>query len=277
MFFIKPREWLKEKLLDNNVRIVDCTYSLNDASYGKRTYCEKHIPGAVHFDLAEDLSDEVQKHGGRHPLPEIQKFKRKLEIAGINDKTTIVAYDAGEGCFASRFWWLLKYMGHPEVYVLDGGMKGWEDAGFPVTDIEPEYDPVQFTVRLNESMIADVSDVRSAIKNQNTVIIDSRARERYLGQVEPLDAKPGHIPGAVNCEWTDGLKAGIWKDREEQMNRFSNLNPGDEIIVYCGSGVTATPNVIALTEAGFDKVKLYAGSYSDWISYPENIVEKGEI
>lgn len=277
MFFIKSKEWLMEKLMDNNVRIVDCTYSLNDLSYGKRIFQEKRIPGAVHFDLAEDLSDEVQEHGGRHPLPDIQKLKQKLEKAGINEETTVVAYDAGEGCFASRIWWLLKYMGHPEVYVLDGGLKGWAEAGFPVTQIEePETHPVKFNISLNPSMVADVSDVRRAIESNATVIIDSRARERYLGRVEPLDTKPGHIPKAINYEWTDGFKAGLWKESGEQLSRFSELDPSDEIIVYCGSGVTATPNVIALMEAGFDKVKLYAGGYSDWVSYPENKIIKVE-
>lgn len=274
--FFKSIEWLKERLEDENIRIVDCTYSLTDPLYGKRTYEHKHIPGAVHFDLADDLSDKVQKHGGRHPLPDIQKLQQKLEQAGINEKTTVITYDGGDCCFASRFWWLLKYMGHPDVYVLDGGMENWEKAGFPITDVKPRTKPVHFTVRRKSDMLADISEVKAAIDKQTAVLIDSRARERYLGIIEPLDRKPGHIPGAINREWTDGFKAGKWKSREEQISRFSDLDKDSSIIVYCGSGVTATPNVIALFEAGFEHVKLYAGSYSDWVSYPENPVEKEE-
>ncbi len=272
--YFKSIEWLKERLEDENIRIVDATYSLNDHSYGRRTYEQKHIPGAVHFDLAHDLSDKIQKHGGRHPLPDIQKLKQKLEQAGINEKMTVITYDHGESCFASRFWWLLKYMGHPDVYVLDGGMESWEESDFPITDIIPDYKPVHFTIRMNHDMLADIAEVRAALDKQSAVLIDSRARERYLGLIEPLDRKPGHIPGAINHEWTDGFKAGKWNSSEEQISRFSELDKDSKIIVYCGSGVSATPNIIALLEAGFKYVKLYAGSYSDWVSYPENPVSK---
>lgn len=274
MLFIKSKEWLKERLDNENVRIVDCTFSLNDPSYGKRTYEARHIPGAVHFDLDKDLSGNPQEHGGRHPLPDIQTLKQKLEEAGIDEKTTVISYDSGEGCFASRFWWILKYMGHPKVYVLDGGLNEWEKSGYPVTVIKPDFAPVRFSVRLNEAMVADVDDVREAITGHHTRLIDSRARERFLGRIEPLDPRPGHIPGAINFEWTDGFRGRQWKGRNEQEARFSELDKSEEIIVYCGSGVTAAPNVIALLEAGFQNVRLYPGSYSDWVSYPENTVEK---
>ncbi|WP_313432383.1 sulfurtransferase [Siminovitchia terrae] len=274
--FVKSVEWLKERVKDEKVRIVDCTYSLNDPLHGKNTYEREHIPGAVHFDLADDLSEKVKEHGGRHPLPDIQILKQKLEEAGIDQNTTVVTYDGGEGCFASRFWWLLKYMGHSDVYVLDGGMEAWEKSGFPLTDVKPDFKPVQFTVNLNQDMLADIDDVKAAIADQRTVLIDSRAKERYLGRIEPLDRIPGHIPGAINREWTKGFEAGRWKSCDEQQSRFSDLEKDGKIIVYCGSGVSATPNILALLESGFEQVKLYAGSYSDWVSYPENPVEKEE-
>lgn len=125
-------------------------------------------------------------------------------------------------------------------------------------------------------MLADIDDVKAAIADQRTVLIDSRAKERYLGRIEPLDRIPGHIPGAINREWTKGFEAGRWKSRNEQQSRFSDLEKDGKIIVYCGSGVSATPNILALLESGFEQVKLYAGSYSDWVSYPENPVEKKE-
>lgn len=275
MKHVKPIEWLKEKLGDVNVRIIDCTYHLSDPSKGNEIYRLKHIPGAVYFDLASDLSGQVQSHGGRHPLPDMEIFKRKLEEAGISNHTTVIAYDGGEGCFAARFWWLLKYAGHQNVFVLDGGMKAWEKAGLPVTDMIPEYKPAKFAVQLDHSILASYEEVKQRTITRSTVLIDSRAKERYLGLNEPLDRIPGHIPGAVNCEWTEGFKDDYWKSQEEQKKRFLHLQKKDDIIVYCGSGVTATPNVIALLEAGFKNVKLYAGSYSDWVSHPENEVVKG--
>lgn len=275
MKHVKSIQWLKEKIGDGNVRIIDCTYDLADPSKGKEIYHLKHIPGAVYFDLASDLSGKVGSHGGRHPLPDMETFKRKLEDAGIGNHTQVIAYDGGEGCFASRFWWLMKYAGHQHVFVLDGGMRAWEKAGLPVTGAIPEYKPAKFAVQLDDSILASYEEVKKQTIARSAVLIDSRAKERYLGLNEPLDRIPGHIPGAINCEWTEGLKDGHWKNPEEQKKRFSPINKEDDIIVYCGSGVTATPNVIALLEAGFQNVKLYAGSYSDWVSRPENRVVKG--
>ncbi|MFD1707202.1 sulfurtransferase [Siminovitchia sediminis] len=273
LLFIKSKEWLKERLHDSNIRIVDCTYSLQDPSYGKTVYQKKHIPGAVYFDLAKDLSSEVQIHGGRHPLPHIETFREKLEESGIHEKNAVIAYDGGEGCFASRFWWLLTFLGHQQVFVLDGGMKEWEEAQYPLTDMVPFYRKSTFHIRPQPSMLADIIEVKAEMNSDHTVLIDSRAKERYLGCKEPIDVKPGHIPGAVNFEWTESFHEGKWKNKDEQKRRFSRLNPNNSIIVYCGSGVTATVNVLSLLESGFQHVKLYAGSYSDWVSYPENKVE----
>ncbi|MBM7713584.1 thiosulfate/3-mercaptopyruvate sulfurtransferase [Bacillus thermophilus] len=275
MKHIKTVKWLKDRLGDKNVRIVDCTYQLGDPSKGRKIYEMKHIPGAIYFGLGSDLSGEVKAHGGRHPLPDMETFKRKLEAAGIGNHTHVIAYDGGEGCFASRFWWLMTYAGHEQVFVLDGGMKSWEAAGLPVTDDIPEFERAQFEIRLDHSMLASYEEVKKQTISRSAVLIDSRAKERYLGIKEPLDRIPGHIPGAINCVWTESFEGGRWKSPEEQKKRFSHLKKEDDIIVYCGSGVSATPNIIALLEAGFEKVKLYAGSYSDWVSYPENEVEKG--
>jgi thiosulfate/3-mercaptopyruvate sulfurtransferase len=275
MKHIRSADWLKGRLGDKNTRIIDCTYSLSDPDQGKKIYRVKHIPGAVYFDLESDLSQEAKKHGGRHPLPDVDAFKRKLENAGIGNDTAVVAYDGGEGCFAARFWWLMKHVGHTDTFVLDGGMKAWEEAGHPVTDEVPAYEPVRFAVCLDESLLATHEEVKKQTKSGSAVLIDSRAKERYLGLHEPLDRIPGHIPGAINCEWTDCFRNGRWKSPEEQAERFASFHKEDEIIVYCGSGVTATPNILALLEAGFQNVKLYAGSYSDWVSYPENEVARG--
>ncbi|MBW8349033.1 sulfurtransferase [Bacillus sp. IITD106] len=270
--FIKSVSSLHDQLKDENVKVVDCRFALTDPAYGKSAYDEDHIPGAVFFDLDKDLSSPVLEHGGRHPLPVVDELTGKLSKAGITQESTVIAYDDGEGAFAGRFWWLLSYLGHEDVYILDGGYKAWKEAENEITDEIPAYEYAEFIPFIKDEMLASYEQV----KNHKGILIDSRASERYLGLVEPLDKRAGHIPGAINFVWTDGFDNGFWKDEEEQKERFSNLNKTDEIIVYCGSGVTATPNILALKACGFKNVKLYAGSYSDWVSYDENPVETGE-
>lgn len=275
MRFVKSVQWLSERLHDDHVRIADCRFALADPLAGRREYEHSHIPGAVYFDLESDLSGPVQKHGGRHPLPNAAQFKSKLEAAGIDQNKTVVVYDNGDGAFAARFWWMLTFLGHQHVYVLDGGYQCWIKEGYPVNDRILKYEKSNFDLRVNEQMLATYEEVKQAVENGNQILIDSRASSRYLGLEEPIDREPGHIPGAINKVWTDSLELGKWKSRGEQKQRFQDLQTDDEIIVYCGSGVTATPNILALLEAGFANVKLYAGSYSDWVSYPDNKVDKG--
>ena len=255
---------------------MDCRYELSNPSSGKIAYENGHIPGAVFFDLGNDLSGPVMKHGGRHPLPDVNLFKRKLEQAGISLETTVVAYDSGEGSFAARFWWMLAYLGHTNVYVLDGGFSEWKEAELPITTIVPTFEEAQFELEVQEDMLATYEEVKARTMDGQAALIDSRARSRYLGLEEPLDARPGRIPGAKNKEWTAGFENGKWKSKLEQLERFNDIGKTENIIVYCGSGVTATPNILALLEAGYTNVKLYGGSYSDWVSYPENRVETGE-
>ncbi|WP_423798905.1 sulfurtransferase [Neobacillus sp. SAB-20_R2A] len=272
---IVTKEWLKQNLNIDTVRIVDCRFSLADPQKGRQEYLEGHLPGAVFFDLEKDLSSPVQTHGGRHPLPDLQELVSKLEEAGIDETTTVVAYDQGEGAFAGRFWWLLKYLGHEKAYVLNGGFRQWAEAGLPISASIPTFTKAQLQHQIKPELLASVDEVKEVIagKKENVVLIDSREEKRYLGIVEPIDKKAGHIPGAINKPYTEGLAGGEYKSAEEQKQRFSDVNPEQEIIVYCGSGITATPNFLALKEAGFQKVKLYAGSFSDWISYQENKVD----
>jgi thiosulfate/3-mercaptopyruvate sulfurtransferase len=272
---IIDKEWLLKNLNDSQVRIVDCSFSLADPKKGRQEYEKNHIPGASYFDLEKDLSGEVSEHGGRHPLPNIKKFIDKLEQAGIDENTTVISYDQGEGAFAARFWWLLQYLGHKKVYVLDGGLKGWNEGNYPVTSDVPTFNKATFKPKINHDLIASMEEVRTVSGGQDpkTILIDSREERRYLGLEEPIDKKAGRIPGAINKPWFDGLNSGYYKQAEDQKHRFSDINPENEIIVYCGSGVTAAPNYLALKAAGFQKVKLYLGSFSDWISYQENEIE----
>ncbi|MBS4209820.1 sulfurtransferase [Bacillus sp. FJAT-50079] len=276
MQFIKSSEWLVNNITSKEIRVVDCRYALDNPLYGKHAYEAEHIPGSVYFDLGEDLSGPVEAHGGRHPLPNMDVFREQLELAAINEEVTVIAYDDGEGAFASRFWWMLRYSGHRSVYVLDGGFTEWKQAGYSTAKEIPTYERTTFHMDRQTQMLATYEEVKESSADQQAILLDSRARSRYLGLEEPIDAKPGHIPNAVNREWTDGFANGRWKDKQEQEKRFKDFKKSDEIIVYCGSGVTATPNIIALLEAGFEHVKLYAGSYSDWVSYSENEVELGE-
>lgn len=271
-------EWLAEHMADENIRIVDCRFNLADSEEGKRLYLKDHIPGAIYFHLNQDLSGQVSPHGGRHPLPSPDRIKETLERAGIGKDITVIAYDGGEGAFASRLWWLLKYVGHEKVYILNGGYKAWNEAGYKVSDEVPSVKESNYEIQVNKNIYASYEDVKNFVENKDvdTVLIDSRDKKRYLGIEEPIDKRAGRIPGAINKVWTESYKDGFFKTDEEQEKRFSDIEKSKKVIVYCGSGVTATPNFMALKAAGYEDVKLYVGSYSDWVSYDENKVEKGE-
>ncbi|GIP35670.1 sulfurtransferase [Paenibacillus sp. J2TS4] len=271
------KEWLRERLNDDHVVVVDCRFVLGNPDAGRQAYGEGHIPGAVHFDLEKDLSGPVREHGGRHPLPDLGTLALKLGEAGIDDTVQVVAYDDQGGAMASRFWWLLKFMGHAQVSILDEGFSSWKEAGYPVTQEAPSRSPRSFVPQVQTPMLVSMEDVRNRLGQTDTVLIDSRDERRYLGLEEPLDRVAGHIPGARNFFWKAALDdAGRWKQGDDQRERFADLPAEGEIIVYCGSGVTACPNILALTEAGFSQVKLYSGSWSDWISYEGNPVAMGE-
>ena len=278
MNFTVNKEWLVKQLENPEVKIVDCRFELGKPEEGEQQYETSHIPGAFYFDLEKQLSSPVAKHGGRHPLPDIEQFRSEIENAGIDHTKKVVAYDSGEGQFASRFWWLLTYIGHENVYVLNEGFKGWIEAGYPTSKDVPKAKAATFEVNLQKEMLASYEDVREIVRNKRNspVLVDSRDEARYLGEVEPIDRVPGHIPGAINKFWAEGMEKGSFKAQAEQQKRFAELDKEEPIIVYCGSGVTATPNYMALKMAGYQNVKLYAGSYSDWVSYEENPVAKGK-
>ncbi|MBB6020381.1 thiosulfate/3-mercaptopyruvate sulfurtransferase [Paenibacillus sp. JGP012] len=274
---IVSMRWLLARMYEPDVVIADCRFLLGQPDAGREAYEAGHIPGAIYLDLEKDLSAPVTEHGGRHPLPDAAALASRLAKAGIGSDSRIIAYDDQGGMNASRLWWLLRYMGHEQVYVMDEGFSAWQNAKFPVTTDVPVQIPSSFDVKLQPQMLASVEDVQHASASGSAVLIDSRDTRRYAGLEEPIDAKAGHIPGAVNYFWKDVLDAdGRWSGVEALEERFVKLGKDDAIIVYCGSGVSACPNVIALEEAGFTNVKLYSGSWSDWISYEGNTVATGE-
>jgi len=275
MEIVKSVDWLKENLENDSVRIIDCRFDLTNPDNGTDWYKEGHIPNSAYFHLENDLSNPISEHGGRHPLPDMEEFVEKLEHIGIGPDTIVIAYDNGEGAYSGRFWWLLNYIGHPYTYILDGGYKEWIKKGYPITKEVSTFSKTTFTPVIQTHMMATYEEVLAQVKakKQDRILIDSREHKRYTGEIEPIDKKSGHIPGAINIIWTEGLKDGFFLSTSEQKDRFSRLDPNKEYIVYCGSGITATPNYISLKMAGLDKVKLYPGSFSDWISYEENEIE----
>ncbi|MFD2924044.1 sulfurtransferase [Halobacillus naozhouensis] len=271
-------DWLNDHIGDEKVVVADCRFDLSNPDKGRNDYNEGHIPGATYFDLEKDLSGQVKKHGGRHPLPQIDEFAAKLSSAGIGETKYVVAYDDQGGAMAARLWWLLKYLGHDQVAVLEIGYSEWANQGYPTTIDEGTPEKAVFTPNIRPGMVVGMEEVSEKKESSNVALIDARAPERYRGEVEPMDKKAGHIPGAENLFWKENISSeGKWKSKSELQGRFDFLQNKEEIIAYCGSGVTASANVLALKEAGFgDQVKLYVGSWSDWSSYDENPVETEE-
>jgi thiosulfate/3-mercaptopyruvate sulfurtransferase len=273
---VKP-EWLLEHLQQPDIVIVDCRFMLGQPEQGRNEYGQDHIPGAFYVDLEKDVSGNEAIHGGRHPLPDLGAFSLMVSSLGIDASQKVIAYDDQGGAMASRLWWMLRFLGHQQVYVLDKGYSAWKAAGYPVTQEVPIAEPRVFSPKVNRHLLASHDEVKDKFEQPGTVLVDSREAKRYQGVEEPIDAVAGHIPGAKNYFWKEVLDdTGAWKSANEQEKHFQELHAADEIIVYCGSGVTACPNVLALTEAGFTNVKLYSGSWSDWVSYKENPVATWE-
>lgn len=265
-------QWLAANTENLQLVIIDCRFSLADAELGQKQYQESHIPGAFYFDLNRDLASPVDRHGGRHPLPNIAELADKLSAIGIKfQDTLVVVYDDSRLAFAARLWWLLRYMGHSKVAVLDGGFSGWKAAGYPVTNILPESREGVFVPELRSDWIVDIEAVKTRKDLPGMVLVDSRENDRYLGLREPIDPIAGHIPGAVNYPWQDVTdESGEVRSPSEQKQRWSESETAAEIMVYCGSGVTACVNLLSLEIAGIPNAKLYPGSWSDWCSYQKH-------
>ena len=268
--------WLKENIDKENLIVIDCRFNLMDKEYGKRSYDDSHIKGAVRVDIETELSTKVREHGGRHPLPSVEELKNTFENLGVSNDSIVVAYDEGDLAGPCRLWWILKYLGHDKVFVLNGGMNSFIEAGGEISNEVPQVVKSTFDISVNDDMRVDMEYVRERLYNKNVAIIDSRENPRYRGEFEPVDKKAGHIPSALNYFWMDILNKDnnkiFMKTEEELKELFKELNNYDEVIVYCGSGITACPNSLALNEVNINH-KVYTGSFSDWISYEENKVE----
>lgn len=255
--------------------IVDVRFDLSDPQAGRAAYRQGHVPGAHYLHLDEHLSSSVQDHGGRHPLPDMTKFKAVLESVGISNSSHVVVYDDSAGMFAGRLWWLLRYVGHDRVQVLDGGLSSWKQAGYPLSTDLPQTGQGSFTLNRRPEMQVDMAYVRDNLENPEVLLIDARGRARYRGDTEPIDAQAGHIPGALNIPFEENLAEGVYKPAAALAEQYQAALEADEVIVYCGSGVSAAHDLIALETLGVN-AKLYVGSWSDWSSYPNNPVATGD-
>ncbi len=258
--------------------VLDCRFDLQDTSAGREAWHSGHIPGARFADLNEDLSGPADPRKGRHPLPDPVDLSDRLSDWGIGINTQVVAYDDASGAFASRAWWLCRWLGHDNVAVLDGGISAWRRMGLP--SVRTEYRPAQehFEIRLRDDMTATADDVVSALE-KGSVILDARAAARFLGDEEPLDARAGHIPGAHNYPYTANLdRDGAFLPAKELRMCFESALqdiPPNDVICMCGSGVTACHNLLAMDIAGLPGARLYPGSWSEWSADPARGIATG--
>ena len=251
--------------------LVDCRFKLDDVGWGEEQWRHGHIPGAVYAHLDRDLSGPKSGTNGRHPLPDPEVLARTFGRFGISNQQ-VVAYDQDTGMFASRLWWLLRWMGHDSVAVLDGGFARWVEEGRPVTQSDSSPPAGAFHGVARVDMTVDPDTVATASGRPDWRVLDARAPERYRGEVEPMDPVAGHIPGAMSYFFQRNLdERGVFRAPEELRSSFRTVTgdiSADHIICYCGSGVQAAHNLLALEHAGLQGAKLYPGSWSEWISDP---------
>jgi thiosulfate/3-mercaptopyruvate sulfurtransferase len=262
---------LAERLSEPGWVVADCRFELGKPDAGREAWHAGHIPGAVHVDLERDLSAPVTAVSGRHPLPAPDAFAATLSRLGIGNDTRVVCYDAGPGAYAARLWWMLRWVGHDAVAVLDGGFATWVAEGRPTTTSPTQRAPARFLARPRPERVVDAAEVAGALRRGET-LVDVRGAERFAGKVEPLDAVAGHVPGAVNLPFLENLDAaGRFRAPEELAalwHERAGAGTGRAPICMCGSGVTACQGLLALEAAGIPGGRLYAGSWSEWIRDP---------
>jgi thiosulfate/3-mercaptopyruvate sulfurtransferase len=267
--------WLKEHLGEAELRVVDVRWYLSKHRHGGDAYDEGHIPGASFLDLDADLS--APSGPGRHPLPDADGFGRALQRVGIGSKSFVVAYDDAGGSIASRLWWLLRWFGHDRVAILDGGLQAWVAAGGALSTEVPAPTEGDFRAqRPPADWNIDRAEASRLSQSGEVLLLDARAPERYRGEIEPIDARPGHIPGAGSAPWSEMLVGGHLKDADSLRRQFLALGAKADVptVLYCGSGVTACLPILAMSIAGLP-AKLYCGGWSDWASDPSLHAEMG--
>ena len=271
---------LRRELGNAPLALIDCRFDLTDPGSGERAYLAGHIPGAYYAHLDRDLSDLGRTGRGRHPLPDSDAFCATLERWGVTPAHQVVAYDADNGMYAARLWWMLRLLGHRRVAVLDGGLAGWQAEGGELERNVPRAGGGQYKARFDSRAIVTTAVIAARLASGNGLLLDARAAPRFRGEVEPLDPRAGHIPGAVNHPFLENLASdGRFLPAEVLAGRFHALvgtgSPSD-VVHMCGSGVTACHNLLAMEHAGLAGSRIYAGSWSEWVSVPERPIAVGE-
>jgi thiosulfate/3-mercaptopyruvate sulfurtransferase len=270
---------LNQQLNNPNWIIIDCRFSLADTEAGAKAYRHGHIPNARYAHLDKDLSSQITDFTGRHPLPNFSLLAKKLGAWGITNNSQVIAYDDAGGAFAGRLWWLLRCMGHDKVAVLNGGIKQWQKQGLPVTTTLPAVKPTVFRAYLDDSAWLNAIQVQNGTARKTVCLIDARTPERYRGEQEPIDPVAGHIPSALNRAFQLNLDSNSLFLAPEQLHKqFKQLigtTAPEQVVHYCGSGVTACHNLLAMEYAGLTGSKIYAGSWSEWIKNKNRTVAKG--
>jgi thiosulfate/3-mercaptopyruvate sulfurtransferase len=262
--------------------VVDCRFDLARPDAGEAAYRAGHIPGAVYAHLDRDLSSPITPTTGRHPLPDAARFAETLGRWGLTSDTQVIAYDTDNSAYAARLWWLLRWVGHRTVAVLDGGFKAWTAAGLPIDAQIPVRAPTNFEVRPDRDAWLDTRQVQERLQQPEWRLLDARAPERFAGAVEPIDTIAGHVPGALNHPFATNLgpdgrfaSAGELRQRYQASQAAGDRAIADDhTIVMCGSGVTACNLLLAMEAAGKRGARLYAGSWSEWIREPSRPIKK---
>jgi thiosulfate/3-mercaptopyruvate sulfurtransferase len=271
-------EDLYARLGDSDVAIFDCRHSLTDFDLGLRLYDESHVPGAFFADVESDMAGAKTGTNGRHPLPDPDSFARFLRARGVGDATQVVAYDAGGDMFAPRFWFLSRWIGHDAVAVLDGGFATWNARGYPVTaaPVQPVREG-NLTIHLHPEYLVDADYVRERLNTGAMHLVDARAKERYSGEIEPIDSVAGHIPGARQRWFKENFRPdGTLKSPAELRAEFERAGFDPKRTVHqCGSGVSSAAAHLAMYHAGLEGSRIYNGSWSEWVSDPTRPVETG--
>jgi thiosulfate/3-mercaptopyruvate sulfurtransferase len=268
---------LATRLSDPDWFVADCRFELGKPDAGREAWAAGHVPGAIHVDLERDLSAPVTPATGRHPLPSPAAFAETLGRLGVGSGMQVVCYDAGPGAYAARLWWMLRWVGHDAVAVLDGGFAAWVAEGRPTDAQAAARAPARFVARTRPGLVVEAAQVADALVN-GELLVDVRGAERFAGKVEPLDTVAGHVPGAINLPFLENLDAaGRFRapaELAELWHSRTGAAPGRAPICMCGSGVTACQGLLALEAAGVAGGRLYAGSWSEWIRDPSRPVAR---
>ena len=273
--------WLRERLAarDSRLVLVDVRSDLKDPDWGYARYLEGRLPGAVFADTDRDLSAPKTGTNGRHPLPTVERMAEVFGRLGIGPDSVVVAYDHASGLFAARLWWMLRYLGHREVAVLDGGMDAWEQAGGSLVPGEETRAARRFIPKPEPGMAIGVAEVEAGLRSGAHVLLDARERVRWRGEHEPMDPVAGRIPGSRNHLWKGNLDPGgrfrSPEDLRESLGALTGDRAGRRIVCYCGSGLSAAHNALALELAGIRGVAVYSGSWSEWCADPNRPVARG--